>query len=78
MLCRTSPAPVLFNLHSMSSATFQDPDTFRDNGSQRHLKPLEITGPFGCGLIGTCDPQLLFLIVSESGHGYVRSCRHIA
>jgi hypothetical protein len=52
-----------FNLHPMSSATFQHPDTPRDNGTQCPLKPLEITGLFGCGLIGNRDPQLLFLVV---------------
>ena len=33
-----------FNLHSVPSATFQDPDASGDDGSQRHVQPLEITG----------------------------------
>jgi hypothetical protein len=52
-----------FNLHSVPSATVHDPDAARDDGSQSHLQPLEITGFFGCGFVGDCDPQLFFLVV---------------
>lgn len=53
-----------FDLQPMPSATFQHPDASRDDGSQRYLKPLEITGFFGSRFIGDRDPQLLFLVVS--------------
>jgi hypothetical protein len=48
----------------MPSATLQHPDASRDDSSQGLLKPLEITGFFGCSFVGDRDPQLLFLVVA--------------